>query len=101
MFGLIRKTVISARKFFIFNILNVNSLEYFSRNNQECKIKPEIINLSTNEPLFYLYNTKINKYKGSCNTSLIHLPKYVFLTTLKTQMSKYLIQCQELMKQDT
>ena len=99
--GLLEKRLFQQGNFVIFNILNVNSLEYFSRNNQECKIKPEIINLSTNEPLFYLYNTKINKYKGSCNTSMIHLPKYVFLTTLKTQMSKYLIQCQELMKQDT
>ena len=52
MFGLIRKTVISAMKFFIFNILNVNSLEYFSRNNQECKIKPEIIILALMNPCF-------------------------------------------------
>ena len=37
-------------------------------NNQECKIRPEIINLNTNEPLLYLYSIKINKCKGSCNT---------------------------------
>ena len=37
-------------------------------NNQECKIRPEIINLNTNEPLFYPYSIKINKCKGSCNT---------------------------------
>ena len=48
--------------------LNVNSLECVSMNNQECKIRPEIINLNTNEPLFYTYSIKINKYKGSCNT---------------------------------
>ena len=36
--------------------------------NQECKIRPEIINLSTNEPLLYPYSIKINKWKGSCNT---------------------------------
>ena len=34
-------------------------------NNQECKIRPEIINLNTNEPLFYPYSIKINKCKGS------------------------------------
>ena len=34
-------------------------------NNQECKIRPEII---TNELLLYPYSTKINKCKGSCNT---------------------------------
>ena len=35
-------------------------------NNQECKIRSEIIN--TNEPMFYPYSIKINKCKGSCNT---------------------------------
>ena len=37
-------------------------------NNQECKIRSEIINVNTNEPMFYPYSIKINKYKGSCNT---------------------------------
>ena len=37
-------------------------------NNQECKIRPEIINLNTNEPLFYPFSIKIHKCKGSCNT---------------------------------
>ena len=50
------------------NVLNVNSLECVSMNNQECKIRPEIINLNTNEPLFYPYSIKINECKGSCNT---------------------------------
>ena len=39
-------------------------------NNQECKIRSEIINVNTNEPLFY--SITINKCKGSCNT--IHDP---------------------------
>ena len=37
-------------------------------NNQECKIRPEIINLNTNEAMFYHYSIKINKCKDSCNT---------------------------------
>ena len=36
--------------------------------NQECKIRPKIININTNEPLFYPYSIKLNKCKGSCNT---------------------------------
>ena len=55
-------------KFFSHNLLNVNSLECASMNNQECKIRPEIIDLNTNEPLFYPYSIKINRSKGSCNT---------------------------------
>ena len=37
-------------------------------NNQECKIRSEIINIKTNEPMFYPYSIKINKCKGSYNT---------------------------------
>ena len=54
--------------FFNLDSLNVNSLECVSMNNQECKIRLEIISLNTNEPLFYPYSIKINKCKGSCNT---------------------------------
>ena len=36
-------------------------------NNQECKIRPEITNINSNEPLFYLYSVKISKFSGSCN----------------------------------
>ena len=54
--------------FFSFNLSNVNSIECASMNNQECKIRPEIININTNEPVFYPYSIKINKCKVSCNT---------------------------------
>ena len=37
-------------------------------NNQECNIRTEIINLNTNEPMFYPYSIKINRCKDSCNT---------------------------------
>ena len=37
-------------------------------NNQERKIRSEIINVNTNEPVFYPYSITINKWKGSWNT---------------------------------
>ena len=37
-------------------------------NNQECKIISEIINVHTDEPVFYPYSITTNKCKGSCNT---------------------------------
>ena len=37
-------------------------------NNQDCKIRSEIINFNTNEPVFYPYSITINKCKGGCNT---------------------------------
>ena len=38
---------------FSYNVLNVNYLECASLNNQECKIRSDIINVNTNEPMFY------------------------------------------------
>ena len=36
-------------------------------SNQECKVRPEIVNVNSNEPTFYPYSVKINKCIGSCN----------------------------------
>ena len=36
-------------------------------NNQKCKIRSEIINIKSNEPLFYPYSIKVNKCSDSCN----------------------------------
>ena len=47
---------VSTTKVFGCNISGVNSLKYVSMNNQECKVKPEIININSNEPLFYTYS---------------------------------------------
>ena len=58
----------TAITFFSYSVLNVNSLECASMDNQECNIRPEIININTNESLFYPYSIKINRCKGSCNT---------------------------------
>ena len=68
MFEFIKKCFFTAMTFINFNLSNANSLECVSMNNQECKIRTEIINLNTNEPMFYPYSIKINKCKVSCNT---------------------------------
>ena len=36
-------------------------------NNQECKIRSEIIDINSNELLFYPYSINTNKCSGSCN----------------------------------
>ena len=68
MFGFIKKCFFTAITVINFNLSSVNSLECASVNNQECKIRTGIINLNTNEPMFYPYSIKINRCKGSCNT---------------------------------
>ena len=35
--------------------------------NQACKVRPEIINLNSNEPLCYPFSIKTSKCSGSCN----------------------------------
>ena len=66
------------------NVLKKNSLECVSMNNQECKIRPEIINVNTNEPMFYPYSIKINKCKASCNTINDPHAKLCVPDTIKT-----------------
>ena len=36
-------------------------------NNQECKVREEIINTNNNEPVFYPFSIRANKCSGSCN----------------------------------
>ena len=35
--------------------------------NQECKIRPAVININSNNPIFYPFSIQINKCSGSCN----------------------------------
>ena len=35
--------------------------------NQECKVKPKIINVNSNEPVFYPFSIKKSKCSGSYN----------------------------------
>ena len=58
MFEFIKKCFFTVMTFF--NLSNVNSLKCVSMNIKECKIRTEIINLNTNEPMFYPYSIKIN-----------------------------------------
>ena len=68
IFGFIKKCFFTEMTFFNFKLPNVNVSECVSMNNQKCKIRPEIISINTNEPVFYPYSIKINRCKGSCNT---------------------------------
>ena len=49
------------------NLSNVNSLECVSMKNQKCKVRPEIVDINSNNPIFYPFSIKINKCSGNCN----------------------------------
>ena len=36
-------------------------------NNQECKIRPKMININSNKPSFYPYSIEMSRCSGSCN----------------------------------
>ena len=97
MFGFIKKCFFAAMTFF--NLSNINSLECVSMNNQGCKIRTEIINLSANEPMFYPDSIKINRCKGSCNTVNNTYTKICVPDQIKNINVKVFNYYQELMKQ--
>ena len=82
-----KQTFAWAVVFFTWNILNVNPLKYVSMNNQERKIRPEIINVNSNELSFYPYSVKIVNAMEVVIISMIYMQNYVFLVLLKTYMS--------------
>ena len=49
------------------NALSATSLDCISIKNKGCKTRPEVININTNNPIFYPFSIKINKCIGNCN----------------------------------
>ena len=35
--------------------------------NQECKVRPQIVNVTSEEPVFFPFSIKTSKCSGSCN----------------------------------
>ena len=52
---------------FLSNIVRANSLSFISMSNQPCKARPQIINISTSNPIFYSFSVKTSKCSGNCN----------------------------------
>ena len=44
-----------------------NPLDCVSMKNQECKTRPEVININSNNPILYPFSIKINKCSDNCN----------------------------------
>ena len=62
MLRFIKKVFVVAMTFF-----SCNALKCVSMNNEVCEVRPEIININSNEPLFYPFSVKISKCSGVCN----------------------------------
>ena len=68
MFGFIKTISLTGLAFlYRISLVSTTPLSCISMNNQGCKVKPEIINVNSNEPVFYPFSIKTNKCSGSCN----------------------------------
>ena len=66
MFEFIKK-IFYIGSLFLSNLVSTTSLNCISMKNQQCKVRPEIINVNGNEPVFYPFNIKTSKCSGNCN----------------------------------
>ena len=59
------------KKFFVLGLTILstitNALDCISMKNQVCKVRPKIININSNDPIFYPFSVKINRCNGNCN----------------------------------
>ena len=68
MFRFIKKCFF-IRSLFLSNLVSKNSLSCISMNSQACKARPEIINVKSNNPVFYPFSIKTSKCSGNCNNT--------------------------------
>ena len=47
-------------------LTSINPLSCISMTIKECKVRPEIVNVNSNEPVFYPFSIKTSKCSGSC-----------------------------------
>ena len=66
IFGFVKK-VFFVGLTILSSFTSVNSLSCISMNNQECKVRPQIVNVNSDEPVFFPFSIKTSKCSGSCN----------------------------------
>ena len=52
---------------FLSTLINVNSLSRISMNNQEYKVRLQIVNVNGDNPVFFIFSIKTSNCSGSCN----------------------------------
>ena len=66
MFRFLRQIFILALMYFG-NLSCVNPLKCVAMKNQECKVRPKIVDINSNDPIFYPFSIKTNKCSSNCN----------------------------------
>ena len=67
MFGFSKKCFITGLVF-LSTLTSANLLSCILMNNQERRVRPQIVNLNRDEPVFFPFSVKRSKCSGSCNS---------------------------------
>ena len=72
---------------FLSNLVSTTALSCISMNNQACKARPEIINVNSDNPIFYSFSIKTSKCSGNCNNisdpyAKICVPDFVIINNV-------------------
>ena len=62
------------------NFTNAIELNCISLKNQECKTRPQVIHVNSNNTVFYSLSIKMSKCSSNCNNINNPYAKFVFLT---------------------
>ena len=74
------KQIFSSTMIFFGSLSNVNPLECISMNNQECKVRPEIADVNSNNLIFYPFSIKtVSNVVVIVIILVIHMQAFVFL----------------------
>ena len=66
MLGFIKKSFFTGVAF-LSTLTSVNLLSCISMNNQECKVRPQIVNVNGDDPVFFPFSIETSKYSGIRN----------------------------------
>ena len=89
MFRFVKRIFVSVMMFFSCNLSSVNPLECVSMNNLECKVKPEITNVYSKDPVFFHFSIKTSKCSGNCNNINDPYAKLCVPNVVKNLNAKY------------
>ena len=66
MFGFIKEYFFKGLAFFS-TLTRANLFSCISMNNQECKVRPQIVSVNSGESICFSFSIKTNKCSGSCS----------------------------------
>ena len=88
MFRFVKIIFISAMMFFGCSLPRVNSLKCISMNNQECKVRPQIVNVNSEEPVLFPFSIN-DPYAKLCVPDVIKNLNVIAFETSETRYIKW------------